>query len=373
MRTSALLILFFLCSLPAASWAADADISDTQRLLYVADSKESFIDIVNPSRGESIHRLVTPSMPNHLLVTPFAPLLVYANEKERQLHTYNLETGTWLSVINLPIVPMHIVLDTSGSKIGISDSIDGGFVLVNAYNQQILLQLPDLPPTSDILFDPNGIDIFYTSDSTGALGVIDINLGRYQEISLNNTGSAVLSSPSRSLDGRYIYVADQEAGEVYSLNAYSKVIYKTFSNGDTPARPYTTPQGLFLYVMDSESGALTIYDQNRFAEYTDLALEGGINLVTVGRQDRLNLFMSSRHSNYLLFDNAGREIVESGQFNGTPLQAYGSVDGETAFIAFSDSSHLARVNLESGVTDYINATNNGAGAFAIGLSNNVCH
>ncbi|HSG65745.1 MAG TPA: hypothetical protein VLD39_12125, partial [Gammaproteobacteria bacterium] len=156
-------------------------------------------------------------------------------------------------------------------------------------------------------------------------------------------------------------------------NAFSKVIYRTFSIGEDPARPYTTPEGVFLYMMDKDSGRFLSIEQNRFEQYADLEIGAGIDLVTVGRFDRMNLLASTSNRDYHLFDNVRRSVIGRGEFDATPLDALGSVDGRTAYVAFRDKPEVAFVDLEDGAIEYVAAGENGIGAFAIGLSNNVCH
>ncbi|MDT8399128.1 MAG: hypothetical protein RQ899_10985 [Pseudomonadales bacterium] len=353
--------------------ASGVDISNTKRLLFIADRIENYITVVDPAQARVIFRIETEFPVHDLIITPYAPLLIYANRDQKKLFTYNLANKTWLKPTSLPLTPRHLVLGTAGIKIGITDGLGGGFALVSAYSQKVEFHLPEVPATADVLFDPNEIDIYYTANDSGALGLIDINLERSSEIPLTDGSAAHLSSPSRSLDGRYIYVSNLTTGEVYNMNAYSRVIYKTFTTGETPARPYTTPEGLFLYVMDQHSGRVVAYDQNRFAPYTDETFSAGIDLVTVGRQDRMNLFMSTSTRNFHLYDNARKQLRQEGQFRGTPLDAKGSVDGKMAYVTFVDAPDLALVNLESGDIRYLPVTGNGAGAFGLGLSNNVCH
>jgi hypothetical protein len=151
------------------------------------------------------------------------------------------------------------------------------------------------------------------------------------------------------------------------------VIFNTFDIGGAPARPYTTPQGAFLYMMDEESGLFVSVEQNRFTEFARTSFEHGVNLVTVGRFDRMNLFLSSEHRHWYIFDNARSEVVADGEFRGQPIGALGSADGKTAYVAFSDIPEVAVVDLESQEVEYVSATRNGSGAFTVGLSNNVCH
>jgi DNA-binding beta-propeller fold protein YncE len=350
-----------------------ADLSNPLKLMFVADAEENIIDVVDLDTREAVARIETKYPVDDLIATPYAPVLVYTNIEHRLVSLYDLREQRLAMEVTLPMSPRHMVLDTSGSKIGFSDSIDGGFVLFSAYGGSVIFELEDFPPARDVLFDPNEIEIFYSNSATGSIGMIDTNLQQTLEMQVADTPGQTLSAPSRSLDGRYVYVANEDTGEVYSLNAFSKVVYRSFLVGNTPARPYTTPEGAFLYMMDKASGRFLSVEQNRFEQYVDIEIGTGIDLVTVGRFDRMNLLMSTENSDYYLFDNIRRSVVGSGAFEHTPLDSLGSVDGRTAFVAFKDSPMVAFVDLEGGDIEYIAATDNGAGAFAIGLSNNVCH
>lgn len=347
--------------------------SNPLKLMFVADAEENLIDVIDLDSREVIARIETKFPVDDLVATPFAPVLVYTNIEQKLVSLYDLREQRLAMEVRLPIVPRHMVLDTSGSKIGFSDSVDGGFVLFSAYGGSIIFELEDFPPSRDVLFDPNEIEIFYSNSATGSVGMIDTNLRKTLEMKVADIPGQILSAPSRSLDGRYVYVANEDTGEVYSLNAFSKTVNRSFKIGNAPARPYTTPDGAFLYMMDKDSGRFMSVEQNRFEQYVDTQIGAGIDLVTVGRFDRLSLFMSTEKQNYYLFDNISRTVVESGIFEHTPLDSLGSVDGRTAFVAFRDSPAVAFIDLESNEIEYVEATINGAGALAVGLSNNVCH
>ncbi len=373
MKTLLLLISSTMALGIATAATAAVDISDPLRLMFVADTIDNVIDVIDLVDEEVVFSIETKYAIDDLLATPYAPVLVYTNVEERLLSVYNLRTQELVKEIRLPIAPRHMVLDTSGSKIGFSDSENGGFVLFSAYAADIIFTLEDFPPTSDVLFDPNEVDIYYSNRQTGSIGLIDTNTRRTFETQVTELEGQELSSPSRSLDGRYVYVANNSTGEVYSLNAFSKVVYRTFEIGNSPARPYTTPEGVFLYMMDRETGRFVSIDQYRFEKFEDIVIGEGIDLVTVGRFDRMNLLASSTNNNFFVYDNSRKAIVESGQFRHTPLDTQGSVDGRTAYVAFRDSPNIAIVDLEDHEIRYVSAGNNGIGAFAIGLSNNVCH
>ena len=355
------------------SLLAAVDISNPQRLMFVADAVDPIIDVIDLQANEVVFRIETKHRVDDLIATPFAPVLIYTNLEQQLVSMYNLETQELAKEVVLPMVPRHMVLDTTGSKIGFSDSEAGGFVLFSAYGGQILFTLEDFSPTTDVLFDPNEVDIWYSNDRDGTIGLIDSNVKQTFEIEVTDELGQMLSSPSRSLDGRYVYVANETTGEVYSVNAFSKVVYRTFDIGARPARPYTTPEGGFLYMMDKESGRFVSIEQHLFTEFDDVVIGEGIDLVTVGRFDRMNLLASSENRNFYIYDNNRKSVIESGELNFVPLDALGSSDGRQAYLASSDSAEVAVIDLEKQEVSYISAVNGRIGAFTIGLSNNVCH
>jgi DNA-binding beta-propeller fold protein YncE len=363
----------FMFLLLAAGTLQAADISNPMTLMFVGDRVDKIIDVISLDEGEVVHRIETSIRPDHIIATPFAPILMYADTEARQVVFYDLKKQQESKTLDLPISPRHVVLDTTGAKIGISDDVDGGFVLIHAYAHDIEFAIEEFPATTDVLFDPNDVDIYYSNQATGAIGLLDINTQQTYEMPLTDEPGQILSSPSRSIDGRYIYVANVTTGDVYSLNAYSRIIFNTFNIGGRPARPYTTPEGVFLYLMDQTSGRLLTVEQQGFDQYADITFDEGIDLVTVGRFDRMNVFMSSANRRWYIFDNVSKEVIKSGSFKDTPIGALGAADGKTAYIAFHNLAEVAAINLEKQTLEYIAATNNGSGAFTIGLSNNVCH
>jgi DNA-binding beta-propeller fold protein YncE len=363
-----------LAVLLALTASADAvDLSDTTNFMFVADQSDNIIDVISVTSNEVVHRIDASIHPDHLIATPFAPILMYANIDSAQLVFFDLREKKEVQTIDLPVSPRHIVLDTSGAKIAISDDVDGGFVLVHAYKMAVEFVLSDFPATGDVLFDPNDVDIYFSNQSSGSIGMLDVNTHRIYEMTLTESEGDILSSPSRSLDARYIYISNVSTGEVYSLNAYSKIIFNSFEIGTAPARPYTTPQGAFLYMMDRDSGRFVSVEQQGFTQYADVTLDHGVDLVTVGRFDRMNLLMSTANDHWSIFDNVTLKTIATGTFKATPIEALGSADCKLAYVAFADLAEVAVVDLESQNIRYLPATNNGSGAFTVGLSNNVCH
>jgi len=366
MLATALLMLW-------AGIAVAVDISDPKRFMFVGDRSDNTIDVVSLDGNEVVFRIATSVHPDHIIATPFAATLMYADVSRKQAVFYDLEARVESAPIDLAVAPRHVVLDTTGAKIAVTDDIDGGFVLLHAYKKAVEFLLGDFPATGDVLFDPNDVDIYFSDEVSGSLGMLDVNTKRIFDMPLTDGPAQTLSSPSRSLDARYVYVSNVTTGEVYSLNAYSRIIFDTFEIGGRAARPYTTPQGAFLYMMDAASGRFVSVEQRGFTQFAEASLGHGVDLVVVGRFDRMNLLASVANKYWSIFDNVSQKIVATGEFHGTPIAALGSADGKYAFVAFADVAEVAIVDLEDQSIEYSAATANGSGAFTVGLSNNVCH
>ena len=122
-----------------------------------------------------------------------------------------------------------------------------------------------------------------------------------------------------------------------------------------------------------DSGRFVSIEQHLFTEFDNTIIGEGIDLITVGRFDRLNLLASTENHNFYIYDNNRKAVIEQGKLNFIPLDAQGAADGRQAYLASSDSPEVAIINLEDQQVSYIKAVNGRVGAFAIGLSNNVCH
>jgi len=366
-------LLIVLVSLMAVDVSAAVDISNPMQFMFVGDRKENAIDVVSIDDAARVFRIETSLHPDHIVVTPFAPILMYVDTASKRAVFYDLKNQVEVKTVDLPLTPRHVVLDTTGSKVAVSDSVDGGFALVDAYSMDIQFSLPEFPATGPVLFDPNDVDIYYSNQATGSIGMLDVNTQWTYEMPVTQDADDKLSAPSRSLDARYVYVANVSKGEVYSLNAYSRIIFNTFEIGGSPARPYTTPQGAFLYMVDAANGRFISVDQHGFEKFAETTFDHSVDLVTVGRFDRMNLFLSSAGPHWSIFDNVEKKTISTGRFAGTPINALGSADGKMAYVVFSDLAAIAAVDLEGQTVTYIPATDNGSRGFTIGLSNNVCH
>jgi hypothetical protein len=74
-------------------------------------------------------------------------------------------------------------------------------------------------------------------------------------------------------------------------------------------------------MMDRDSGRFVLVEQNRFDQYADIELGHGVDLVTVGRFDRMNFFAGTSNDNYTIYDNVSKSIVGSGKLSGKPIDA----------------------------------------------------
>ena len=350
-------------------------IRNTLNLIFLADGLEQKIEIIDINTEKSIHVIETSKSIHEVFAAPFAPVLIFSSLEDSSINFIDLRSMEVAKELILNSLPMHGVLDPSGTKIAFTNSIDGGFEYVSAYSGERIFSLDDFPATGPTLFDVNQVELYFSSVNDNWIGFLDLNTKRYSEIDLplNNQSNFELSSPSRSMDGRYIYISNTTTGEVYVLNAFSKIIFKAFYIGSQPVRPYSTPEGSFLYMVDEASGKFISVDQSQFNTFYEGEVPAGTNLIAVGRFDRYNLFISTHTKSYAIFDNVTQTITKKGMLQGTPVAVYGTVDGRSAYIAFQDYKDMVKLSFENQEIVPINTNLNSVTAMTVGMSNNVCH
>ena len=79
MRARTVLILVLVLSLMAAENVAAADISDPTKFMFVGDRVDNVIDVLSLDDPEVVQRIATSIHADHIVATPFAPILIYAD------------------------------------------------------------------------------------------------------------------------------------------------------------------------------------------------------------------------------------------------------------------------------------------------------
>ena len=178
------LVLLFALAPLFSSIAYSADISNPRSLIFIADSSDKVIDVISVNSNEVVHRIETSIQPDNILVTPFAPILIYTDTEAKKIVFYDLVDQREREIYDLSVTPRHLVLDTTGARAAISDDVDGGFVLLDIYSYKIDFTVDDFPATADVLFDPNDVDIYYSDSSNGTVGIFNTLTKETYEIDL---------------------------------------------------------------------------------------------------------------------------------------------------------------------------------------------
>ena len=102
----------------SATAVAQVDISNPLRLLFAADTTNNIVDVVDLGEEQVVFRIETKYPVDDVIATPYAPVLVYTNIERRLISIYDLRKQELAREVELPITPRHMVLDTSGTKLG---------------------------------------------------------------------------------------------------------------------------------------------------------------------------------------------------------------------------------------------------------------
>ena len=100
-----LVLLPILLLVLVAANSLAADISNPRSLMFVGDRSENLIDVISLNDEKVVHRIETSIHPDHIVATPFAPILIYTDTAAKKVVFYDLENQRESKVLDLPIVP----------------------------------------------------------------------------------------------------------------------------------------------------------------------------------------------------------------------------------------------------------------------------
>jgi len=80
------MLIVFLLATSCVQAVAAVDISNPTKLMFVGDRTDNLIDVISLGDDEVVYRIETSIHPDHIIVTPFAPILIYTNTAGRAGH-----------------------------------------------------------------------------------------------------------------------------------------------------------------------------------------------------------------------------------------------------------------------------------------------
>ncbi len=319
--TSRILLTSLLCAAAATTAAGAAT-------LVVANKAGATVSLVDPATGNVRATLPTGQAPHEVAVSPGGTTAVVANYGTRS------EPGSTLTVVDIRRArvlrtvdlaphrrPHGIAFLPDGKRLAVTSETSGALLVVNLESGRVERAVATGQEVSHMVaLAPSGKRAFVTNIGSGTVSVLDLAAGRrLANVPTGKGAEGVAVTP----DGREVWVTNRAADTVTVLDARSLQPLAELAAASFPIRAAATPDGRHVLVTCARSGDLAVFDRagRRLARRIPL---GAAPTTTEGR---------------LFGDRFGASSV--------PIGVVVSGDGTRAFVAHSNADRITVVDLDS--------------------------
>ncbi|MCK8785012.1 YncE family protein [Roseomonas sp. NAR14] len=278
MRPARLALLTLLAALPLALPASPARADD---LVYVLNSGEATISVLNAETRELVRRIPMLREPHHLVNTPDGSQIVIGDSAGNELLFLDATTGDFRRRERISD-PYHLAYSPDGKWLVIAaikrDQID----IYDAATLQLVHRIDGVSQPSHLDYSPDSKTVYVTLQGQRGLVAVDIAEGR--QLWTANVGpqpAGVLLWNGRLFVGvmgaDYVAVVDPANGNVERRLPTAKGSHTVF----------LSPDRRRLYATSRVDSRITVFNAETLVQEAQWRIPGGPDDITFARDGRL--------------------------------------------------------------------------------------
>ena len=283
-RRAVWMIGSFLClalNYLAVSWAADLKSAaidlgsyDPQKLVFVTNRDSNDVAVIDAKTDQVIARISLGAFANAhmaMLTNDGKKLLVSATGRDRFL------------IVDLATQKIEKTVETGQSPEHFDITMDDRFAYVGAIEGSTVSVI-DLKEGTEIkrlagFFEPHGFSVLpegskvYVSNfgahdvgvieipsqqMAGRLAIGDVHRAATRDPERYLSELKGIANPTPTLDGRFVYAADGDAGVVGVIDTRTDRVVATLKVGEAPWRAYASPDGLWMLVPNNGDETISV-------------------------------------------------------------------------------------------------------------------
>ncbi len=392
--------IFVLFSGFSTGWAdeqktAPVDLTsyDPKTLVFVANRDSSDIAVIDTRTDQVIRRIALGKFTNPhmaMLTNDGKKILVSATGRDRFL------------IVDLATEVVERTVETGQAPEHFDITMDDRFAYVGNMEDSTVSVI-DLKEGKEVrrlkgFFEPHGFSVLpgdnkvYVSNF-GAHEVRSVEIPSQQlakRLAIGNVHRAAIRDPKRyqsdlkgianptpSIDGRFIFAADGDAGVVGIIDTETDRVIKTLKVGEAPWRAYASPDGRFMMVPNNGDETISVIDTKTHEVVTTLQGGAGMTGVNFTQGGKKAYVISGEEGAVSVYDMATFKRVNRLKLGSNLTLETGAttVDGLKIYIASSTDDSVYVID---STTDQVKRIAN-VGRFPWGVtilgaaSPNYCH
>ncbi len=231
---------------------------DGKKLLVTATGQDRFL-VVDLATRQITKSVQTGRAPDHFDITPDNRLAYVGNIEDATVSVIDLEKGIETKRFSGFFEPHGFSVLPGGGKVYVSN--------FGAHEVRAI----DIP----------------SQQMAKRLAVGDVHRAAIRDPARYQSELKGIANPTPTIDGRFIYAADGDAGVVGIIDTQTDRVVKTLKVGEAPWRSYASPDGLFMWVPNNGDETVSVINTKTQEVVTTLqggAMMTGVNFAQGGKK-----------------------------------------------------------------------------------------
>ncbi len=203
--------------------------NDGTKLLVSATGRDRFL-VVDLATQKIERTVETGQSPEHFEITMDDQLAYVGNIEDSTVSVIDLKAGTEITRLAGFSLPHGFTVAPGASKVYVSNFGAHEVAVVQIASQQMAKRL--------------------------AIG--DVHRAALRDPARYRSELAGIANPTLTVDGRFVYAADGDGGEVGIIDTQTDRVVKTIKVGEAPWRSYASPDGQWMLVLNNGDETISV-------------------------------------------------------------------------------------------------------------------
>lgn len=238
--------------------------------LYVASGKENKIYVYNAKDFARITSFKTLADPSSIALTPDGTMLFAVNYQDMAVSVYNAISFNRIETIKLPVGPMNVAVSPDGSTALVTVTSNSSAAFIKIKKPTVVYA--KVAPVSSVVTGIPGAAVtsHYSRSSVvsgerlfkymPSAGYIPKPFGKLATVYTGKGPTAEAITP----DGKYLYVINTQDATLSVIDVAKEEVVKTIKVGDYPSAVSISPDGHYCFVVNSGTNTVTIISTGNY-------------------------------------------------------------------------------------------------------------
>jgi YVTN family beta-propeller protein len=292
---------------------------DPHTTVFVTNRDSSDVTMIDVRTDEIVGRIPLGGLvnPHMAMVTPDGKRLLVAGTKRNTALIVDLGSRQVTARIPVGAEPEHFDIAEDGKVALMGNMKDGTVSILDLERGREVKRLDGFAEPHGFAFLPGGRKAYVSSFGAHEIAAVDADgLQVARRLAVGSSHLLASANPDRelteikgivnptvTLDGRFVFAADGDSGEVAVINARTDEVLKTIRVGEEPWRAYPSPDGSKMVVPNNGDETISVIDiakQNVVATLRAGPKMTGVNFDRTGR--KAYVFSSGDYGTVLIYD-----------------------------------------------------------------------